>query len=77
MILDEATSNLDVETDNWIREIIKKEFKDHTVITIAHRMESIMESDLVAVLDNGTLVEFGPPTDLLSRQSFFTALNRK
>lgn len=65
LILDEATSNVDLETDRQVQEIIRREFKDHTVITVAHRMETIKDYDLIAVLDKGCLVEFGPPGELL------------
>jgi ATP-binding cassette, subfamily C (CFTR/MRP), member 1 len=77
LILDEATSNVDLETDKWMQEIIRKEFKGHTVITVAHRMETILDSDVVAVLDKGVLVEFGSPEELLSRPSLFKKLNSR
>lgn len=75
LILDEATSNVDLETDKCMQEIIRREFKEHTVITVAHRMETILDSDVVAVLDKGVLVEFGSPAELLSRPSVFKELN--
>ena len=77
LILDEATSNVDLETDKWMQEIIRKEFKGHTVITVAHRIETILDSDVVAVLDKGVLVEFGSPEGLLSRPSLFKELNSR
>lgn len=65
LILDEATSNVDAETDKLMQEIIREEFHHHTIVTVAHRLETIMDSDVVAVLDAGTLVEFGSPSELL------------
>jgi ATP-binding cassette, subfamily C (CFTR/MRP), member 1 len=75
LILDEATSNVDSETDKRMQEVIRKEFRDHTVITVAHRMETILDSDVVAVLDKGVLIEFGSPKELLNRPSLFKDLN--
>ena len=75
LILDEATSNVDLETDRQMQEIIREEFNNHTVITVAHRIETILDSDVVAVLENGALVEFGSPKELLSRPSLFKELN--
>ena len=50
VVLDEATANIDVVTEQKILKLIKEEFKDSTVITIAHRLNTIIESDMVAVL---------------------------
>jgi ATP-binding cassette, subfamily C (CFTR/MRP), member 1 len=75
LILDEATSNVDIETDKKMQEIIRKHFRDHTVITVAHRVETILDSDMVIVLDKGALGEIGSPKELLSRPSLFKELN--
>lgn len=48
-----------------MQDIIRSEFKDHTIIVIAHRLSSLLDFDHVAVLDAGRLVEFGKPADLL------------
>ncbi len=50
VILDEATASIDVITENKILELISKEFKNSTVITIAHRLNTVINSDVVAVL---------------------------
>jgi ABC-type multidrug transport system fused ATPase/permease subunit len=63
--------SIDVETEKLIRKTIDEEFKDCTVITIAHRLETIMTSDRIAVLEAGELVEFEKPEVLLSRDSKF------
>jgi len=63
--MDEATSNIDIKTEETIQELIKEKFKDATVITIAHRLNTIMESDRILVLSQGELVEFDTPTELL------------
>jgi ATP-binding cassette, subfamily C (CFTR/MRP), member 1 len=74
LILDEATSSVNVETDQLIRELIRAEFKHHTTITVAHRLDTIMESDKVAVLENGVLMEFGSPKQLLETNLSFKQL---
>ncbi|KAH6713295.1 putative multidrug resistance protein, partial [Leptodontidium sp. MPI-SDFR-AT-0119] len=58
LVLDEATSNVDAETDRTMQRLIREEFKDFTVLTVSHRMDTIMGSDRIAVLDGGRLVEF-------------------
>jgi ABC-type multidrug transport system fused ATPase/permease subunit len=74
LILDEATSNVDIETDKRIQEIIRKGFRDHTVITVAHRVEIIPDSEAVAVPERGNPVDFGSPRELPSRPSWFKEL---
>jgi ATP-binding cassette subfamily C (CFTR/MRP) protein 1 len=74
LLLDEATSNVDGETDALMQLIIRKEFAQHTIITVAHRLNTISDSDMVAVLHEGKLVEFGPPGELLDKPSVFRDL---
>lgn len=66
LVLDEATANVDPETDLFIQRTIRDLFKDCTVITIAHRLNTIMDSDRVLVLDGGEVKEFDEPHVLLS-----------
>ncbi|KAL6910741.1 multidrug resistance-related protein [Trichoderma evansii] len=65
LILDEPTSNIDNQTDAQIQRVIKSEFKDRTVIMIAHRLDSLLEFDRIAVLEEGSLAEIGTPEELL------------
>ena len=65
LILDEPTSNMDMATDQQIHELLRKEFPTHTTIIISHRLESILMSDKICVMEGGRLVEFGSPQDLL------------
>ncbi|KAJ7618244.1 P-loop containing nucleoside triphosphate hydrolase protein [Mycena polygramma] len=67
VILDEASSSLDLETDKKIGEIICSEFADCTVLSIAHRIGTIIDFDIILVMEDGMLVESGPPAQLLSR----------
>jgi ATP-binding cassette subfamily C (CFTR/MRP) protein 1 len=77
LVLDEATSNMDKATDDKMQEIIKAEFKNHTVITIAHRVSTIMDCDVVFVLEKGRVVETGAPRELLDKRGVFWDLNFK
>ncbi|XP_034519018.1 canalicular multispecific organic anion transporter 1 [Ailuropoda melanoleuca] len=65
LIMDEATAAVDLETDHLIQTTIQKEFSHCTTITIAHRLHTIMDSDKIMVLDNGKIVEYGSPQELL------------
>ncbi|XP_074103395.1 multidrug-Resistance like Protein 1 isoform X2 [Cotesia typhae] len=67
LILDEATAAVDLETDDLIQRTIREEFKDCTVLTIAHRLNTILDSDRVIVLDKGVITEFDKPENLLQK----------
>ena len=64
MILDEATAAVDLETDDLIQATIRKEFAGSSVLTIAHRLNTIMDYDRIMVLDKGHVVEFASPHEL-------------
>ena len=61
VILDEATANIDVITEQKIQRLIDEEFTSSTVVTIAHRLNTIIKSDYVLVLAKGELVEYDTP----------------
>lgn len=63
--IDEATASVDSSTDRLIQQTIRSAFRSSTVLTIAHRLETIMDSDRVAVMSAGQLIEFDPPSKLL------------
>ncbi|XP_006831305.1 PREDICTED: canalicular multispecific organic anion transporter 1 [Chrysochloris asiatica] len=71
LIMDEATAAVDLETDHLIQKTIQQEFSHCTVITIAHRLHTIMNSDKIMVLDNGKIVEYGSPEELLKNPGPF------
>ncbi|XP_062521920.1 ATP-binding cassette sub-family C member 3-like isoform X2 [Corticium candelabrum] len=74
LVLDEATAAVDLETDSLIQQTIREAFADCTVLTIAHRLNTIMDSDRVIVLDNGQIVEFDSPAVLLSLGGAFQSM---
>ncbi|KAL3269849.1 hypothetical protein HHI36_008907 [Cryptolaemus montrouzieri] len=74
LILDEATAAVDLETDDLIQTTIRREFKECTVLTIAHRLNTIMDSDRVIVLDKGLIVEFDTPQNLLKGPTIFRGM---
>ncbi|XP_030373817.1 probable multidrug resistance-associated protein lethal(2)03659 [Scaptodrosophila lebanonensis] len=67
LVMDEATANVDPQTDALIQVTIRDKFRDCTVLTIAHRLHTIMDSDKLIVMDAGQLVEFGSPYELLTQ----------
>jgi ABC-type multidrug transport system ATPase subunit len=68
-VLDEATAAVDLQTDKLIQQAIKINFANLTVLTIAHRLNTVMESDKILVMDAGKVVEFAPPLALLNRSN--------
>ncbi|KAJ2162480.1 Transporter of the ATP-binding cassette (ABC) [Coemansia sp. RSA 552] len=74
IILDEATAEVDLETDGEVQRLIHDEFSHCTILTIAHRLETIMNSDRIVVLDKGRIVEVGPPQQLIERGGHFAHL---
>ncbi|XP_059049067.1 ATP-binding cassette sub-family C member 4-like [Achroia grisella] len=78
LIMDEATANVDPQTDNFIQQTIRRQFSSCTVLTIAHRLNTIMDSDRVLVMSSGQVAEFDHPYILLSdSNSSFSSMVRE
>jgi ATP-binding cassette, subfamily B, bacterial len=74
LILDEATSNLDVATETRVTEAMRRLRQGRTTIVIAHRLSTVIEADQIAVIQDGRVVEVGPPDQLLTRGGQFADL---
>ncbi|XP_074278015.1 ABC transporter C family member 4-like [Silene latifolia] len=74
LFMDEATASVDSQTDATIQNIIREDFASCTIISIAHRIPTVMDCDRVLVIDEGKAKEFDSPACLMERSSFFGAL---
>uniref|UniRef100_A0A8B9LYP1 ABC-type glutathione-S-conjugate transporter n=1 Tax=Astyanax mexicanus TaxID=7994 RepID=A0A8B9LYP1_ASTMX len=77
LVLDEATAAVDLETDNLIQSTIRTQFEDCTVLTIAHRLNTIMDYTRVIVMDNGYITEMDSPTNLIAQRGQFYCMCRE
>ncbi|KAM5135322.1 ATP-binding cassette sub-family C member 3 [Mantella aurantiaca] len=76
LVLDEATAAIDLETDDLIQMTIRTQFEDCTVLTIAHRLNTIMDYTRVLVLDKGKIAEFDTPSNLIASRGIFYGMAR-
>ena len=76
ILMDEATSSVDQETDNIVQRTIRSQFNDSTLLTIAHRLQTIIDFDKIIVVDDGLVKECAAPWDLLreSPEGAFSSL---
>ena len=74
VIMDEATASVDADTDARIQRVMRTEFKDSTCITVAHRINTILDSDHILVMDDGKAAEFDKPDVLLKKGGLFKDL---
>ncbi|KAK6597797.1 ABC transporter [Botrytis cinerea] len=74
LLLDEAKSNIDRETDEVMQRIIREVLRGYTILVVAHRLDSIMDSEPIVVLQRGRIVEVGGPGELLGREGAFAGL---
>ena len=68
LVMDEATANVDRDTEALIQEKIREKFSDCTVVTIAHRLDTVIESDKILVMKEGEAIEFAHPHSLLENE---------
>ena len=77
VVLDEATANVDYQTDRILQQVVRQELIGKTVLTIAHRLATVLDYDRVMVLDKGQIVEFASPAQLMEQEnSWFASLLR-
>jgi ABC-type multidrug transport system fused ATPase/permease subunit len=74
LVLDEATSSVDIGTERRIEEALRRLLADRTAFIIAHRLSTIRDADLIVVLEHGRVVEQGSHDELLARRGLYTAL---
>ncbi|XP_030067577.1 multidrug resistance-associated protein 6 isoform X2 [Microcaecilia unicolor] len=74
VVLDEATAGVDLETEDLIQSVIKKQFEDSTILTIAHRINILMDCTRILVLENGQIAEFDTPGNLIAQKKTFYKL---
>jgi len=75
LVLDEATAAVDVETDAMLQTTLRSSmFSNRTIITIAHRINTILDSDRIIVLDKGEVKEFDSPAELVRSKGLFYEL---
>jgi ATP-binding cassette subfamily C protein CydCD len=77
LILDEATSHLDAVSEAQVRGALDALMRDRTTIVIAHRLSTVRDADLLAVLDRGRLVEIGNHAELLTQGGLYARLIRR
>jgi len=74
LLCDEATASVDNRTDSIIQKMLRVHFADSVVLTIAHRINTILDSDKIMLLSDGQIQEFGSPEELLKKKGEFSKL---
>eukprot|EP00934_Nitzschia_sp_Nitz4_P006161 Nitzschia sp. Nitz4//scaffold366_size23882//2073//6107//NITZ4_008438-RA/size23882-processed-gene-0.30-mRNA-1//-1//CDS//3329549299//6151//frame0 len=74
LVLDEATASVDMRTDQLLHETLDESFGDATIVAVAHRLDTVIEHDFIAVLGKGKVLEFGSPAKLLRANGHFSKM---
>lgn len=74
ILFDEATSALDNESQEYIKKAIDNLVKDHTVVIVAHRLSTIMDADIIYIVDKGKVVDSGVHKELLEKSTIYQNL---
>ena len=74
VILDEATSSLDTESEKWVQDALNNLMKDRTSIIIAHRLSTVRHADVIVVLDQGSITEMGTHEELIQKEGIYKRL---
>jgi ATP-binding cassette subfamily C (CFTR/MRP) protein 4 len=74
LVLDEATASVDRRTDQLLQEALHKTFHDGTILAVAHRLDTVIDNDMILVLGSGKVLEFGPPADLIRSGGHFASM---
>jgi ATP-binding cassette subfamily C (CFTR/MRP) protein 4 len=74
LVLDEATASVDRRTDQLLQEALHKTFHDGTILAVAHRLDTVIDNDMILVLGAGKVLEFGPPADLIRSGGHFASM---
>ncbi|CAF3162568.1 unnamed protein product [Rotaria sp. Silwood2] len=69
LLIDEATAHVDTKTDELIQQIIREKFSNYTILTIAHRLNTIMDNDRIVIMNDGLIATYGTPEELLTRKN--------
>lgn len=77
LLIDEATANIDHATDSLIQTVIAENFHDRTILTVAHRLHTIAESNRILVLDQGAVADFDVPQNILPNSNNRTDLRTR
>merc|ERR1712232_150476 len=77
LVMDEATASIDNTTDELVQKMIRENFSNATVLTIAHRLNTIMDSNRILVLDDGNIAQFDTPKNLLAVEGIFKSMVEK
>lgn len=74
--IDEATASVDASTEALIQQVVRSEFKESTCFTIAHRINTIMDSDFILLMNEGVIEEYGTPSALMEKRGMFYSFIR-